>query len=381
MCQEVRVMGTRRPIREVRDDFVKHAGVPVVDAGQAGELLGVSRRRVNAMALDDRTFPHSYTVIGGERLWYRAGIELWAAAHRPERAAAHGVYGPDAAAVLRLAEDTAHEFCHAGVGDDHLWVALVDSAAPGIVRDVLGSLGVDREELLVPLLRAWPPGDGDGYAPRETMSPAVQAQLAKAADHLPTFGATRAGAEAIALALLDDWPKPTRDPFRRGGCTVTFWLARRGLDPEVVRERVVRAATDRRELASFDVRRLPKRRPNARRRPRPGVTVLAPNPLGHDPRERHPWGSIFARRTNGKAWIEAGRQYFFFYDRDRFRVMTTDDAPVGYWWQVDPPPTARRAPKGSRREAVLPKPGDDIEWPERLSNDPRGGLLAHHRAK
>jgi hypothetical protein len=374
-------MKKRRPIREVRDDFVQRSGVPVVDAGQVADLLGVSRRRVNGMALDERTFPRSFTVIGGERLWYRAGVELWAAAHRPKRATAHGVYGPDAGAVLRLAEGIGRQLRHGGVGDDHLWVALVDDAAPGVVRDVLASLGVDRAELLIPFLRAWPPGDEEGDPAGERMTPAVQLVLAKAGAHLATLHATRAGAEAMALALLDDWPKRTRDRFRRGGCSVTFWLQRRGLDPALVRERIVRASIDHDELATFDVRRLPKRRPSVRRRARPDAVALARNPLGHDPRERRPWGSIFARRTNGKAWIEENRQYFFFYDRDRFRIVTADGAPVGYWWQVDPPPTVRRPAKGSRGETVLPMPGDDIEWPERLSNDPRRGLLAHHRAR
>jgi len=33
------------------------------------------------------------------------------------------------------------------VTDDHFWVALADPAAPGVVRGVLASLGIDRSEI------------------------------------------------------------------------------------------------------------------------------------------------------------------------------------------------------------------------------------------
>ena len=373
-------MTNRRPIREVRASFIEHAEAPAIDAAQVAELLGVTRRRVNAMALDEPTFPRAFTVIGGARLWYRPGIEIWAAGHRPARQGAHGIFGPEAGAVLRMAEAIAAAFRQTGIGEDHFWLALVDPAAPGVARDALASLGVDREEVLPALLRAWPPADVDGYPPAQRMSPYVQLQVSKAADHREELGAEKAGADAIALGLLDDWPKATRDRFARRGCAVTSWLAYRGLDANELRGRIVRGSRDPGLIASLEPRVLPKRRPPSRRPRRRNEPKLAPNPLGHDPRDRHPWGSIFATRIDGKAWIEDGRQYFFFYDRDRYRVMTAQGAPIGYWWDANPRLKPGQRPRGSRREVVLPQPGPDVRWPERLSMDPRSGLLARRHA-
>ena len=54
----------------------------------------------------------------------------------------------------------------------------------------------------------------------------------------------------------------------------------------------------------------------------------APNPLGHDPRRRRPWGSrgfgVPLDRPPKKGML--GRQYFI--DRDGYPVLTTDGQPV-----------------------------------------------------
>jgi hypothetical protein len=55
---------------------------------------------------------------------------------------------------------------------------------------------------------------------------------------------------------------------------------------------------------------------------------LAPNPLGHDPRRRRPWGSRGFGVPLGRPPKQGmlGRQYFI--DRDGYPVLTTDGRPV-----------------------------------------------------
>jgi len=350
---------------QLRQMFGAAAG-RVVGPADAAAMLGIGRAQLNRLALDDASFPTSVTILGTQRYWWRSGIEIWASLHRPRRLGGHGPFGREAAAILALAEAASAELRHPGVIMEHFWLALVDPAAPGIVRDVLASVAVDRSEVLSALVRSLPPGDQEGYAPSRRMSPHVQRVMSEAAPRAVELTGGVVGASAIALALLEDWPSTHRDRFRSGGGPVSNWLHRRGLDREMLRERIVNRTQDRGRLDSLEFRRLPKRRP-ARSGRHPGdLPDLAPNPLGHDPRERYPWGSTFARRSDGRSWVEGGRRYFFFYDRDRFRIRTTDDRPVGYWWQVEPRPPHGGAPKRSRGAVVLPPPPNDVEWPERL---------------
>jgi predicted DNA-binding transcriptional regulator AlpA len=356
-------------------DYISRQSGVTLDSAGAASLLGVTRSHVNRLAIDDRTFPRPFTTLAGSRYWWRSGIELWASLHRRSRHEAHGSFGREAARLLELAEAAASDLRHSGVGDIHFWLALVDRAAPGVVPKVLGSMGVDRGEVMPAVLRALPVGEDDGYPPGLRMNAHVQQIVGRAARHSAELRTERIGAAAIALSLLDEWPV-SRDMRRPGGGPVTWWLFRRGLDVGELRRRIARCAADPGAAAQLDRTALPKRRPPKTRRRPSQLRELAPNPLGHDPWERHPWGSTFARRTTGKSWVEDGRQYFFFYDRDRYRIRTADGRPVGYWWQIEPRPKPGRRAKGSKGAVVLPAPSGDVEWPERLAAINRDQLLA-----
>jgi predicted DNA-binding transcriptional regulator AlpA len=361
-------------------DYISSQSEATLDSDGAASLLGVTRSHVNRLAIDDRTFPRPFTTLAGRRYWWRSGIELWASLHRPSRHEAHGSFGPEAARLLELAEAAASDLRHSGVGDIHFWLALVDRAAAGVVRAVLESLSVDEAEVRAAILRAYPVGEDEGYLPGLRMNAHVQQIVGRAARHSAELGTDRVGAAAIALSLLDEWPV-SRNMRRPGGGPVTWWLFRRGLDVGELRGRIARCAADPGAAARLDRAALPKRRPPRTRRRPSQLRDLAANPLGHDPWDRHPWGSTFARRTTGKSWVEDGRQYFFFYDRDRYRIRTADGRPVGYWWQIEPRPKPGRPFKGSKGAVVLPAPSGDVEWPERLAAFRRESLRARRRRR
>jgi ClpA/ClpB-like protein len=372
----IAVMARRSGARAHALDFIKRQSEPTLDSDAAAALLGVRPPHVNRLAIDDSTFPRPFSTLAGRRYWWRSGIELWASLHRPGRRAAHGSFGAEAARLLELAGAASSELRHHGIGDVHFWLALVDDRSPGVVREVLASLGVDADEVRAAVLRAWPLGEDEGYPPSLRMNAHVQAIVGRSATHASQLGSDAIGAPAIALSLLDQWPV-SNDRRRPGGDPVTWWLFRRGLDVGELRRRIARCAADPSVAAGLDRMVLPKRRPPAQRRRPADLSDLAANPLGHDPLDRHPWGSTFARLATGKSWIVEGRQYFFFYDRDRYRVRTADGRPVGYWWQIEPRPKPGRPFKGSKGAVVLPAPGGDVEWPERLAAFNRDALLAH----
>jgi hypothetical protein len=97
------------------------------------------------------------------------------------------------------------------------------------------------------------------------------------------------------------------------------------------------------------------------------------NPLGRDPWDRHPWGSSFATRQDGRSYRAEGAQWFFFRDADGYFVRTIDGRPIGYRWMLDKPLKGLRRGRGLRRLTrigqgkmeVLPMPPPDIAlWPD-----------------
>lgn len=67
----------------MRSDPATPYDVPeLLTSDQVAQLLGVSRRRVNALAQDHADFPDAAIEIGGRRAWREDDIERFASARR-----------------------------------------------------------------------------------------------------------------------------------------------------------------------------------------------------------------------------------------------------------------------------------------------------------
>ena len=97
---------------------------------------------------------------------------------------------------------------------------------------------------------------------------------------------------------------------------------------------------------------------------------LAPNPLGHDPWTRFPWGAAFARTRDGQHLKVDGEVWFFKTDGDGFYIRAPDGRPVGYRYRMDPPPRIRRGtrwikPVNGFMEILPMPPVEMADWPDR----------------
>jgi hypothetical protein len=353
----------RTPPDSIASTYARQSGLAegrIVGTREVAALLGVTRQRVGQIVRDDRTFPRRVTEISGGSLWYTTGIEIWTAAHRP-RATSHATswFREEAAELLRAAEAIALGRGDGYVGNLHLWRAIAEVEPSSPTRDVLGSLGVDRAELL----RAT--GLFGGRIGEESracrMNPHVQRLLlhasaaAESADrHLTALD--------IAIAFIDGDERYRRHRHDH----LLDYVERRGLDVGELRRRLVAVRDDPRSIATFEPRALTKRRPAFRRPRLPTGLEFAPNPLGHDPRTLSA-GTAFAVLRDGRRLVVNGERWFFRIDGDGFYVRTPDGHPVGYRYRVDLPP---RRGRGNPRPVngfieVLPMPPDDIgDWPD-----------------
>jgi len=92
-----------------------------------------------------------------------------------------------------------------------------------------------------------------------------------------------------------------------------------------------------------------------------------PNPLGHDPWDRHPWGAAFAVDQAGRHLSVDGEYWFFKTDADGFFIRMRDGRPLGYRYRVitepprpgDPPPK----PVNGSMETLPMSPADVAYWP------------------
>jgi hypothetical protein len=331
----------------------------IADTRDVAAMLGVSRQRVGQLVKEDLTFPYRFTEISGGRLWHRAGIELWIAAHRPTVPhQAVNPFGRAAAELLLAAEAIADEIAPGHVGTLHVWLAIARSEDRRIHR-TLASLGVDGAEF-ERAARFFL--DSRGLASRSRrMNPHLQEQLHRAAAM-----ALDAGRQVDAVDLVRafiDGDERFRGQRHDG---VLSYLERRGLEIAELRRRLDAAALEEAAVERFEARALTKRRPARRRRRRRPELDLAPNPLGNDPWDLS-WGAAFAVRKDGRRLIVGGEQWFFRTDGDGYYIRTKDGRPVGYRYRIDPPPSRGR---GNPRpvngfEEVLPMPPSDVDhWPD-----------------
>lgn len=197
------------------------------------------------------------------------------------------------------------------------------------------------------------------------MNPAIQTFLGRADRRAGDAGRGRVSAIDILLAFVDAPRQRDQSGRRRPEEHLLNLLERRGLDIDELRRRLLAVEADPSAAARFEARRL---RREARRRPKPILPdiELAPNPLGHDPRTRHPWGAAFGRTRDERSLVVDGEQWFFTTDGDGFFIRTADGRPIGYRYRIRPKP--RRRPTNGLHE-VLPLPPVEVaDWPDRRFN-------------
>jgi hypothetical protein len=284
----------------------------LVAAAEAARLLGVTRQRVLELAASATDFPPAEPTATGGRVWPRVAVQAWAAA-QPDPGPVFT--GPDLPpdgghprqiwAVMNRAADEARELNHPWIGYEHLVLGMLHSDCPGAARPVLESFGIRAETFR----QAFALSMGDPWETtptHRTLSPATQLVLERANLEAARLADAEVASEHVLLALI------SRDRFP------TRWVARSGTTADAVRQRV---------LDATEGVGLPEAPPPADA-DLAYTLDLAPNPLGHDPRRRRPWGSrgfgVPLPRPPKKGML--GRQYFI--DRDGYPVLTTDGHPV-----------------------------------------------------
>jgi hypothetical protein len=328
--------------------------------------LGVTRQRVAQLRSDDPTFPRSFSGYGHARAWRTAGIECWAAAHRPERPEAGGRFLGEAAALLLAAEAHAQRLHIHWIDSGLFWLAVVSGEAGPGLRLAVESMGATAQEIEDDALR-W---RGTDETPKRTrrMNPRVQSFLASADRRVAEEGRHAVRPLDILLAFIDAEREPIQGRASQPPDHLLAAFERRGLDISELRRRLLDANADHRSPRTFEKRRLKRIR---RRKPTwPAGLDLAPNPLGHDPKTRWPWGAAFAVTRDGQHLKVDGEVWFFTIDGDGFYIRAPDGRPIGYRYRMEPPPRIRRGQRSIRPVngvmEVLPLPPVEMaDWPDR----------------
>jgi predicted DNA-binding transcriptional regulator AlpA len=288
----------------------------LVTAAEAARLLGITRQRVLELAASTDFPPAEHTATGG-RVWSRVAVQAWGATH-PDPGPVFtgpdlppdGGHPPQIWAVINRAASEAQELNHPWIGDDHLVLGLLHPDCPGAARPVLESFGICRD----PFRQAFIASMGDPWetAPtHRTLSPATQLVLERANLEAARLADAEVASEHVLLALISHGHLPTR------------WIARSGITVDAVRQRVVDATEGVVLPEPPPLEPLPPSQA-----PWAHALDLAPNPLGHDPRRRGPWGSRGFGVPLDRPPKRGGWAGQYFIDRDGYPVLTTDGHPV-----------------------------------------------------
>jgi hypothetical protein len=336
----------------------RRMGMPpgsVLGAADVADLLGVTRQRVSQRRKDP-TFPRTGIGYGRVGLWHRAGIQCWAAAHRPARHQAAGRFAGEMGALLLAAEGHARRLAVHWIDSMLVWLAVANGDVGGALRDVVLSMGMRPEEIEQEIER-WRPSD---ERPRRTcrMNPHLQARLASADRAAEADGRARVRPVDLLIACIDEKVVTVTRPVPRSADHVLAVLHPRGLRIDELRRRLVEPDAAHPKMFKLRARR-------ERTAKRPDWLVLAPNALGHDPWTRRPWGAAFARTSEGRHLEVDGENWFFTIDGDGFYVRAVDGRPVGYRYGV-----LKVKPKRSPKPVngfmeILPMPPVDMaDWPQ-----------------
>jgi hypothetical protein len=300
--------------------IISASSIQLVTAAEAARILGVTRSRAIELASSQPDFPPAESTATGGRRWPRAAMEAWAAAH-PDRGPLHpgltvppiGQWPWQVQMVVDLAHDEARALHHDWVGQDHLLLALLHPDSPGAARAVLESFGVTA----APLREAWVASMGDPYEPHHRgilFAAGQQLVLERANLEAVVLADAEVASEHVLLALTG----------RSDRSFAASWLQRRGIDPAVLRQRVV-DFTEGGELPApppVEERTWPSELDVA-----PGLE-LAPTPDGKDPRRRRPWGSAVFADAEGRTFQRGLTLRQYIIDRDGNPVLTADGRPV-----------------------------------------------------
>jgi hypothetical protein len=291
----------------------------LVTAADAARLLGVTRQRILELAASADDFPPAEPTSTSGRMWPRMAVQRWAATH-PDPGPVFT--GPDLPtdyghprqiwAVMNRAADEARELNHPWIGDEHLVLGMLHADCPGAARKVLESFGIRPE----PFRQAFVLSMGDPWETtptHRTLSPATQLVLERANLEAARLADAEVASEHVLLALISHGHFPTG------------WIAQAGITADAVRQRVM-DATEGVMLPEA----APLEPPPPSQAPWAHALELAPNPLGHDPRRRHPWGSRGFGVPLGRPPKRGGWAGQYFIDRDGYPVLTTDGQPVHF---------------------------------------------------
>ena len=343
-----------------RDRFLGSADV--------ARKLGVSRQRVSQLRRD-LTFPSPGMHGWGADVWHAAGIECWAAAHRPEQPGAAGRFAGEAGALLAAAEDGARALGVHWIDTAGIWLAVAQGAGGPALSASVRSMGVTPQEIEAHFAAI----NSSSIRTRESyrLTPHLQSFLAAADRAVAADGRDRVRPVDILLSFIDaEWERHADQRKPRPTDNLLDQFDRRGLDIDELRRRIVAADADATLAAEFEQRKL-RRVP--RGRPKKREFELAPNPLGHDPWTRFPWGAAFARTRDGRHLTVDGEVWFFTIDGDGFYIRAPDGRPIGYRYRAKP-----RIRRGQRWikpvngfTEILPMPPVEMDdWPDRrFSND------------
>jgi predicted DNA-binding transcriptional regulator AlpA len=327
--------------------------------------LGVTRQRVSQLRRDP-TFPSPRMQGWGAFVWDAAGIECWAGAHRPNNPEAAGRFVGEASAVLTAAEQHAARMGTHWVDTAHFWLAIAAGAGGPSLAGALDSMGLTAKEIDA-YIAGWQTGD---IRPRRSyrMTPHLQGFLASADRAVASGRRDRVRPLDILLAFIDaKWERNGEDRKPRPPDNFLSLFDRCGLDIDELRRRLVKADADPASVAGFKPRALRRLRRTKARMPK---LELAPNPLGHDPFTRSPWGAGFAVTRDGQHLKVNGEVWFFNIDGDGFYMRAPDGRPVGYRYRVEPPPRLRKGqtfikPVNGFMEILPMPPVEMADWPDR----------------
>jgi hypothetical protein len=332
----------------------------LLNSTEVARHLGVTRQRVSQLKRHDPTFPRAGIGGFGADLWRRAGIEAWAAMHRPTRPVAGGRFTGEAARLLLAADrgavDADHHFVEAG----HVWAAACSGAAGEPLALTLASVGIVPAEVATYLKTMR--GTGTRTFRKRSMTPHLQNFLVAADHRAASDGRSSVTAIDVLLAFVEAPPRPDDAGRKRPDENFLDLLDRRGLDISELRRRLLAVEADPASASAFEPRTLRRLRRGRSGSLMAGVELMR-NGLGHDPKTRFPWGAAFGRTRDGRSLVIDGEQWFFSIDGDGYFIRASDGRPVGYRWRIRPKP--RKRPVNGFNE-VLPMPPVELDdWPDR----------------
>ena len=210
----------------------------LIDAAEVARVLGVSQKRVLALAASAPGFPPPKPETNLRRsLWSRRSILTWAV-QNPNRGKLWqkpplprpGELPHPTRQIVDLATKQTQALKHACVGVGHLLLGLLDPACPGAARAVLETVGVDRRQVRDAMRASANSSHTAGSDPQ--LSAVTHIVLERTLVEAIQLRDEQISSEHVLLALTTT---PTHGP-------VQSLLTGRGVEPDVVRDCILALA-------------------------------------------------------------------------------------------------------------------------------------------